>query len=292
MDADTREKYMQSRKISDAVILFARPLVKEDALALDLAEKIEARIKALGGGVAFPVNVSINENAAHYTPSAGDTLRLKHGDMVKVDIGTHVDGCIWDRAFTVCVGQQSHPMIVAAELALEEALKLVKPGTMVMEISEAVEATVTKLGFNPVRNLCGHGLDKYTQHATLSIPNGRNTIRQQLQPGQAIAMEVFATDGAGWIHESQPVEIFGYVRDRPARLWEARRVLDAAKTAYSELPFAKRWLNALKPQVSAIKIDMALDQLLVTGALRRYPVLREQPGCMVAQAEETVVLAD
>lgn len=292
MDADTREKYMRSRKISDSVMLYARPLVKEGAFALDIAEKIEARIKELGGGVAFPVNVSINENAAHYTPSVGDTLRLEHGDLVKVDIGTHMDGCIWDRAFTVCVGQQSHPLIVAAELALEEALKLIRPGVAVMEISEAVESSVAKLGFNPVRNLCGHGLERYTQHATLSIPNGRNTIRQQLQPGQAIAMEVFVTDGVGLIHESQPIEIFGYMQDRPVRMREARRVLDAAKTQFGGLPFARRWLRELKPKIDSLKIEMALEQLLATGAIRSYPVLREESGGKVAQAEETVVLAD
>jgi methionyl aminopeptidase len=292
MDADVLEKYGQARKISDAVVLYARPLVKEGAAALDIAEKIEAKIKALGGGIAFPVNVSINENAAHYTPAAGDTLQLKHDDLVKIDVGVHMDGYIWDRAFTVCVGQSTHPLIDAAEKALEEALKLIKPGTKVMEISEIVDATITKLGFNPVRNLCGHGLEQYTQHAALSIPNGRNTIRQELQPGQAVAMEVFATDGVGWIRDSQPVEIFGYVQDKPARLWEARRVLEAARDAYSGLPFAKRWLFALKPQMTAIKLDMAIDQLLATGALRSYPVLREESGGKVAQAEETVILAD
>lgn len=292
MDAGTRGKYEQSRKISDAVILYARPLVKEGALALDVAEKIEARIKALGGGVAFPVNISINENAAHYTPALGDTLQLAQGDLVKIDIGTHVDGCIWDRAFTVCIGQQAHPLIAAAEKALGEALKVMKPGAKVMDVSEAVEATLTQLGFNPVRNLCGHGLERYTQHASLSIPNGRNTIRQELQPGQAMAMEVFATDGVGWIHESMPVEIFGYVQDRPARLWEARRVLDAAKTAYSGLPFAKRWLFELEPRMTEMKVHMALSQLIASGAIRDYPVLREQSGGMVAQAEETVVLAE
>jgi len=292
MDADVLEKYGQARKISDAVVLYARPLVKEGAAALDIAEKIEAKIKALGGGIAFPVNVSINENAAHYTPAAGDTLQLKHDDLVKIDVGVHMDGYIWDRAFTVCVGQSTHPLIDTAEKALEEALKLIKPGTKVMEISEVVDATITKLGFNPVRNLCGHGLEQYTQHAALSIPNGRNTIRQELQSGQAVAMEVFATDGVGMIRESRLVEIFCYVQDKPARMWEARRVLDAAKTQFSGLPFAKRWLTALKPAMPAIKIDMALDQLLATGALRNYPVLREESGGRVAQAEETVVLPE
>ena len=292
MDAGIREKYGRARSVSDAVVLYARPLLKEGAAALDVVEKVEAKILAAGGGIAFPVNVSINENAAHYTPSAADALRLEHGDLVKIDVGVHVEGYIWDRAFTVCIGQNSHPLIEAAEKALAEAMKIIKPGVKVMEISEVVDSTITALGFNPVRNLCGHGLEQYTQHAALSIPNGRNTIRDELKPGQAIAMEVFATDGVGWIRDSPTVEIFAYVQDRPARMWEARRVLDAARAQFSGLPFAKRWLRELKPAIPAIKIDMALDQLLSTGALRDYPVLREESGGRVAQAEETIILAD
>ncbi|MFH1623325.1 MAG: type II methionyl aminopeptidase [Candidatus Aenigmatarchaeota archaeon] len=290
MDADILEKYGRARSISDAVVLYARPLLKDGAAALDIAEKIEAKIESAGGGIAFPVNVSINENAAHYTPSADDTLRLAHGDLVKIDTGVHVDGYIWDRAFTVCIGQHAHPLISAAEKALAEAIKLIRPGTKVMDISEVVDSTITGLGFNPVRNLCGHGLEQYTQHAALSIPNGRNTIRDELKPGQAVAMEVFATDGVGWIRDSRPVEIFAYVRDKPARMWEARRVLDAAKSTFNGLPFAKRWLRGLKPAMPAVKVDMALGQLLSAGALRDYPVLREESGGRVAQAEETILL--
>lgn len=290
MQKEIFEKYEKARSISDSVVLFTKPLVKENTLALNVAEKIENKIKELGGAPAFPVNISINENAAHYTPDINDPLVFKENDLVKIDIGIHVDGYIWDRAFTMCIGKKTHPLIEAAERALKESMKLIKPGVKIFEISEAVESTLEGLGFNPVRNLCGHGLDQYNQHARFSIPNGRNNIQDELQPNQALAMEVFSTDGVGWIKDSTPVLIFGYVQDKPVRLMEARQILQAAKTDFNKLPFAKRWLTKLKLPISPFKIDMALKQLLDVEALREFPVLREESGGIVAQAEETIIL--
>lgn len=292
MEKEIFEKYEKAKSISDSVILFAKPLIKEGILALDVANKIEKRAEELGGGLAFPVNISINENAAHYTPDIADKLEIKEDDLVKIDIGVHVDGYIWDRAFTVCVGKKTHPLIEAAEKALEKSMKAIKPGVKIFEISEIVESTIEGLGFNPIRNLCGHGLDRYDQHAKFSIPNGRNNIQDEIESNQALAMEVFATDGTGWVKESKPVLIFGYVRDRAVRLWEGRRILEAAKTDFNKLPFAKRWLTKLKPLISSLKIDMALKQLLDVGAIREYPILKEESNGLVAQAEETIVLLD
>jgi methionyl aminopeptidase len=288
MEDDVINHYKKASSISESVTIFSKPMLKEGASILEVADNIEERIKYMGGGIAFPVNVSINENAAHYTPDIGDQIILRRGDLVKIDIGVQVEGYIWDSAFTVCVGNPSHPIIEAAEKALAESIKLIAPGTRIMDISEVVESEVTKAGFNPIRNLCGHGLGQYVQHARLSIPNGRNNIRETLEPGQAIAMEVFATDGGGWVKESGPALIFGYVQDKPVRMPEARKVLEASRKDYNSLPFAKRWLTSMK--IPHIKIDMALDQLLSVDAIRQYPILKEQSNGMVAQAETTVLI--
>jgi len=290
MEKEIFEKYKKAKSISDSIVLFAKPLLKENAIALDIANKVENRIKKLGGGIAFPINISINENAAHYTPDINDSLKLKIGDIVKIDVGVHIDGYIWDRAFSICIGKKTHPLIEAAEQALEKSIKAIRPGAKIFEISEIVESTLEAAGFNPVRNLCGHGLDQYKQHARFSIPNGRNNIKDEITSNQALAMEVFATDGAGWVKESRPVLIFGYVQDKPVRLREARQILEATKTNFHSLPFAKRWLAELKPAISALKIDMALKQLLDVEAIREYPILKEESGGLVAQAEETIIL--
>ena len=87
-------------KITAEAIEYGKSLVKTDASVLDVAEKIEEKIKQLGGEPAFPVNISFNHIAAHYTPEVNDALVFKD-EIIKLDIGAHVEGCIGDSAVTV-----------------------------------------------------------------------------------------------------------------------------------------------------------------------------------------------
>jgi methionyl aminopeptidase len=287
MEKETFESYEKARSISDGVILFTKNLVKEGIRIFDLAEGIEKKIFDLGGKPAFPVNISINENAAHYTPDINDTIILKENDIVKVDIGIHVNGYICDRAFTVCVGKESHPLIEASEKALQETLKLIKPGTKIFEISDVVESTIAEFGFNPIRNLCGHGLQQYIQHASPTIPNGKNMIKEEIEKGQVIAMEVFSTNGVGLVKESAPVLIYKFLQDKPVRLWEGRKILERSKKEFEKLPFAKRWLTDI---ATGAKLELALKQLVEIGALTEYPILKEETNGLVAQTEETIIV--
>lgn len=287
MEREVLKNYRKAQSISESVIIYAKTLLKEGVKTLEIAEKIEGKILKLGGEIAFPVNISINNIAAHYTPDINDDATLNANDLVKIDIGVHVNGYIWDRAFTVYIGQKQHPLIEASEKALAEAIKLIKPGVKIFEISEVVESTLQEFGFNPVRNLCGHGLERYNTHAQPTIPNGRNNIKEEIRPG-VIAMEVFATNGVGWAKESDRALIFSFLQQKPVRIWEGRQILQWAAIERKTLPFAKRWLVD-KFNISELKIDMALKQLLDVDAIRKYPVLREENG-LVAQTEDTIIV--
>ena len=286
MENEVLEKYQKAMKINDSVIGYVKKLDLEGKKILPLAEEIENVIKSLGGKAAWPVNININDMAAHYTPDLNDATILNKGDIVNIDIGVHVDGYISDKAFTLCIGQSAHPLIEASEKGLKEALKLIKPGTKICEISEAVESTVNGLGFNVVRNLCGHAIERFNQHAHPSIPNGRNTIQEEIKTDSIIAMEVFTTDGSGWVIESSPNLIFKYKQDRPLRLPEARKLLDISRRDFDMLPFARRWIKEISP----FKFDMALKQLIESDALYEYPPLKEKEHGLVAQTEETVII--
>jgi len=287
MDEEALKKYKKSFQISDEVMEFARGFAKENAKVIDIADNIEDKIKSLGGKPAFPVNISINEIAAHYTPDTDDVLVLQAGNLVKVDIGVHVDGYIVDRAFSVFIGHKSHPLIDATDKAVKEAVNVVKPGVKVSEVSEVIADVIDSFGFNPIQNLCGHGLDRYVQHAPPTIPNGRNTSSEKIQAGKAIAVEVFATDGSGSVKESSPTLIYRYLQDKSVRLMEARKILEVAREGFEGLPFAKRWLSKV---ASGPKLDIALRQLMDVGALEAYPVLKEEAGGIVAQTETTIIV--
>ena len=207
-------------------------------------------------------------------------------DHIDVQFLPDFEGYIWDRAFTVCMGRKTHPLIETSEEALVKALEAIKPGITVSKISEIIESTVLKRGFNPIRNLSGHALERYNQHAHPSIPNTRNNIQETLKEGQAVAIEVFVTNGTGWVKESSPVMIYQYQQDRPVRMWEARKILEKSKNEFHKLPFAKRWIKDISP----LKFDLAIKQLIEMDAIKEHPILKEQSNGLVAQTEETILV--
>lgn len=286
MEKNVLKYYKKASLISQKVIKYSKKLLQEERKALDLVEKIEEKVYELGGELAFPVNICINEIAAHYTPDINDDLIIKENDLVKIDVGVHFNGYICDRAFTVCIGEKDFPLINIAEKTLENVLKLIKPGKKVFEISNKVEELITKKGFNPIRNLSGHGLERFKLHAPPTIPNGKNNIQEEIKKGQVIAMEVFVTDGIGLVKDSSPTLIYQFKQDKPIRLWEARKILELAEKKFNKLPFAKRWFK----EIPTTKLELALRQLVEVNAIIKHPVLKEVSNGLVAQAEETIVV--
>jgi methionyl aminopeptidase len=277
------EKYRQAGRILREVREAAAGRVQKGAKLFDVAEAIEADIVARGGKPAFPVNISSDAEAAHDTPEPGD-LRVFEDNIVKLDIGVHVDGYIADTAVTVDLSGNPD-LVKASEAALEEAIKVVRAGASTADIGAVIEATIDGFGFKPIYNLTGHGLERFVQHAAPSIPNRKMGQGVILQAGQVIAIEPFATDGVGLVGEGHYAEIFGLSEMKPVRLpWE-RDMLKAIQ-AFDGLPFARRWLADLK------RSEKTLDALLRAGIIHAYPVLIEQEGGMVSQAEHTLIVTE
>jgi len=273
-----------ARKVKEEV----KDMIKPGARLYDIAEFVERRIVELGGKPAFPCNLSLNEIAAHYTPYKGDETVLKEGDYLKLDLGVHIDGYIADTAITFRVGMEEDELMEAAREALENAIATVRAGVMVRDISRAIEETIRGKGFKPIVNLSGHKIERYKLHAGVSIPNVyRQADTYELKEGDVFAIEPFATTGAGQVIAVPPALIFMYVRDRPVRMLQARRLLMHIKREYKTLPFAYRWLQGFLPEG---QLKLALTQLDKVGAIYSYPILREVRGGMVAQFEHTVIV--
>jgi methionyl aminopeptidase len=289
MEKEILEKYVKAGKINQEAKTFAREQLKPGLKVLDLAEKIEKMIIDKGGGIAFPVNISLNDITAHYTPDINDTLTLKDGDLVKVDIGVHIDGFIADSAFSVRLGEKSNTLIKAAEDALEQFIKEIRPGKTVDEMSKLIEDVVVSYGVNPVRNLAGHTLEQYVQHGGLSIPNGHIASKEKIEEGQVLGMEVFTTNGEGFVKESSPTLIYMLVLPKPVRLRESRKILELVVDKYKTLPFARRWLKGIG---NPAMLHLALKELVGKEVLHEYPPLRERSNGLTAQAEETIIVLD
>src|SRR5215208_6820971 len=76
-----------------------------------ICESIEADIVSRGGSPAFPVNVSLNEIAAHYTAEPVDQIIVNDGDVLKIDIGVHIHGYIADTAVTISYNSKYNPLV-------------------------------------------------------------------------------------------------------------------------------------------------------------------------------------
>jgi len=280
MSDEIFDKYRQAGKILSQVRDDAVGKVVVGASLLDVAEFIENSIRKKGAEPAFPCNISLNDEAAHATPSLNDEAVFGN-DMVKLDIGVHVDGYIADAAVTVDLSD--HPDLVeAAEKALSSAIEVIKAGVSTADISSVIEKTIECYGYKPIMNLSGHGLGRYDAHTPPTIPNRKIIKGVLLKEGDVIAIEPFATDGAGRISERGIPEIFMVERVKPVRSPEARELLKELEQ-YSTLPFAKRWL-------STDRLDVGLKLLERAKVLKSFPILREDGNGLVSQAEHTVIV--
>ena len=282
------EDWKKAGRLTAEAREFGKTLVKTGASLLKVTEKIEKEIYNLGGKPAFPVQISVNEIAAHYNPSNNDTYVFKAGDLVKLDLGVHINGCIGDTAITIDLGNNGE-LVAASEYALKEALKVVRPGVKIGEIGRIIGESIIEKGFKPVKNLSGHEIKEYEEHAGLTIPNFDNKDGTKLKQGQIIAIEPFATDGVGFVDEGKDSEIYKAVRQKNTRDNIARDVLMKALVDYKNLPFAKRWLIEKFPE---FKVNYALRLLEKEEILYRYNQLVERTRGLVSQAEHTVLVED
>jgi methionyl aminopeptidase len=288
MEDEALQSYRKAGKIASETLSWAAKLIKPGVKYLAVTSKIEERLATEGAGSAFPVNISINDAAAHYTPKYNDLGAFTEKDLVKLDIGVHVGGYIADTATTVDLTGEYGKMMEANKRALAEALKLVKPGLSVSRIGETVQGILQSAGYKPIENLTGHELKQYELHAGLSIPNIRVPYDWQLKEGMVLAFEPFATDGAGHVIESRGAEIYSVVSERPTRMREARLLLDAVEERQG-MPFASRWYADVIPP---IKMGLVLSQLTQQGILKAYPPLHDRGKGMVSQFEHTLIVTD
>ena len=283
------ENYVRAGKIAASVREEARRKYHVGSTLFEICDRIEKRIRDLSGQPAFPVNVSLNEIAAHYTAEPNDNTVVKEGDVLKIDIGVHLDGFIADTAVTVCYNPSLEPLRRSAEAALAEAVRLSRGGTKSGDIGRAIETIITKSGFRPIQNLSGHSLQQYTVHAGKSIPNIRTLGSSfPLVPNEAYAIEPFATtkDGLGIVYEGKIKNIFAISSRKPSKEPGADALLEQIWNRYRTLPFALRWLLDLYTESEARNL---VGILVKRRNLHSYPILVEGQGKPVVQAEHTII---
>ncbi|MCL2317850.1 MAG: type II methionyl aminopeptidase [Methanomassiliicoccaceae archaeon] len=281
LNADDLSKLRKAGETAAAARALGMDMVKEGRKLYDVAQEVESYIRKKGCGLAFPCNISLNEIAAHYTPSVDDKKVFASGDVVKVDCGAHLDGFVGDTAGTVEVGTNKHKALIeASKRARDTVAEFVGAGTPINEIGRAVEMSMLQSGFRPIKNLCGHQIKQYNLHAGLSIPSYNNGDTDRLVPGMIIAVEPFATNGEGRVDNGPPGNIVRILRERKLADLKAQEFFEYAKNEFRTFPFCARSCDF--PEA-----EKYVKLLIRHGVLSSYGQLIEAKKGIVSQHEHT-----
>nr|QFG73897.1 MAG: metallopeptidase family M24 [Megaviridae environmental sample] len=272
------EDAIKAGEIHRQVRKYVYGLVKPPCDAFQITQCIQGEIKRLtkdypNAGIAFPVGFSINDCAAHWTPSPTDNRTLLSSDIVKVDYGVHINGCIIDSAFTLYWGDEP-PVVAASREALDAAIKMACPDTLLSDIGENVEEIITSYDVKPVKTLNGHQILPYRIHGPKIIPNiSFPQYRERMSEGEYFAIEPFASTGAGITVERGETTHYmvapEYVNSK----------ISSSLKQYMGMPFSSTW-----------GLPKKFQRLVKQKIVQAYPPLYDVGGGIVAQFEHTVYI--
>ncbi|CAB1113173.1 unnamed protein product [Ectocarpus sp. CCAP 1310/34] len=210
------DKARKAAEVHRQVRRYAQSYIKPGIKLIDMCTMLEeknrelVRENGLDAGIAFPTGCSLNHVAAHYTPNNGDDTVLKHGDVMKVDFGTHVEGRIIDCAWTVSFDPQFDPLLEAAREATNAGIRnagidvpLNEVGAAIQEVMESYEVEIngTTYPVKSVRNLNGHNIGAYDIHAGKIVPIVKGGDSTRMEEGEFFAIETFGSTGRGHVVE-------------------------------------------------------------------------------------------
>ncbi|MEO9307553.1 Methionine aminopeptidase [Nitrosotalea sinensis] len=282
------QDYINAGKIASEVRENARRKDHVGSTLEEICNSIEKEINDKGGKCAFPVNVSLNDIAAHYTAEPNDSTTVKDTDLLKIDLGVQINGHIADTAVTVCYDPKYDFLVQAAESALKEAMSIIRVGTKSSDVGKTIENTTKQMGGIPIANLSGHSLEQYTIHAGKSVPNIWSIGSFSFQSTEAYACEPFVTtpEGSGFVREGKIRNIFSLVTRKRTKEEDTNKMIDFIWQKFNMLPFALRWLI---PEFEEKNARELLDKLIKNKIVRSYPILVEANNQRVAQAEHTFI---
>lgn len=291
-DSDIQD-YIKAGKGVIAAKKLAKTIIKPGVPLLEVANRCEEEIIKNGCELSFPINLSLNEIAAHYSPPIGDKTAVPEKGLLKIDIGSHFNGYIADSAFTINLDEDPilQNYVDAAKEAVAAAIDLFVPGVKLYELGEAIAQKIINRGLRPITNLGGHELKQFTLHAGAFIPNYKEKLHNQvLKPGDAYACEPFATSGVGKVENGAYSYIFRFVKKAKRNLsYEQQGYMNKIKKNFKNLPFSPRWIIN-RNLIPKDKILRTIESFLGRKILDKYPILIERAKEPVAQEEHTIIL--
>jgi len=276
-----------------------------DNKIVELTSAVYKKEKDMKKGISFPCCISVNNCICHFSPTTNnkqEDVELKAGDLVKIDMGAHVDGFIAVVAHTIVVpgGEGDKKMaegrkadaILAAHYASEAALRLVKPGQETYTVTDTVQKIAESYNCKPIEGMLSHQLEQ-------NIIDGRKTIIQNPTDAQRKEHEKYEFE----THEVYAVDVLittgeGHGRERDAKvsiykktgntyllkMKNSRDLYSKVTNKFGSMPFNLRSLEDLA------RAKMGVVECVNHEILEPFQVLYERDGEYVAQFKFTVLL--
>ena len=149
-------------------------------------------------GYSWATCINLNNGVVHGIP---DDTQISDGDLVSIDGGVFLEGFHTDVAYSFIAGKPlscvfKDVFLLSGRKALDMAIKAVRVGNRVGDISQAIENQIVGDGFHCVETLTGHG-EGENLHQKPYIPcllKGDIEKTAPLLEGQGLAIEVIYTD--------------------------------------------------------------------------------------------------
>jgi curved DNA binding protein len=252
-------------------------------------------------GVAFPTSISVNNCICHYSPSKSDPdVKLKNGDLIKIDMGGHIDGFIAVVAHSLIVGAtKENPatgpaadVLNAAYQAASVALRLVVPGGENDSVTDAVQKVAESYKCKPVSGMLSHELKQFRIDGDKTIIQNpteaqkKNHEKCEFEVNEVYAVDVIVSTGEG---KGREVDNKATIYKKTDEIYQlkmkaSRAVLSDVDKKFGVMPFTLRYFD------DEVKAKMGLKECLNHKLVEPFPVLHEKEGEFVAQFKFTVLL--
>ncbi len=185
-------------RLSNEALWSVEPYMQPGVTTKELDHVIHKYIVQAGGKPSFlglygfpgSACISLNDQVIHGIPSP--KVKLKEGDIVKIDVGAFYGDFNGDNAWTFCVGKVSEEaklLLHETEASLMAGIAQAIPGNRIGDISHAVQEHAESFGYGVVREYVGHGVGKKL-HEDPEVPNfGKPGRGVRLVPGMTLAIE-------------------------------------------------------------------------------------------------------
>lgn len=218
-DTSILDKYQAASEVTDKALKFVTEQLTDGA---DIATLCEAgdnfieeelkkiycgkKTKKLERGIAFPTCICVNNVAINYSPLKDESTQLKNGDIVKVDLGAHIDGYFGHAGTTVIVGNDGKgdgeiaDLIVGCHDALQGAIRTTLVGRTNVEVTEMIAKVASQYGFEPLEGSYSHkhrkhNIDEMDVILNKMMPESKTTYT--FQKGDVFGLDIYLALGDG-----------------------------------------------------------------------------------------------